>query len=554
MFALPVSKPQTKAATTWTSQLAHECSALITHRHGDGSVEQARMPQRTIGNQATLRLLAQRAGSLTGNEHSNNEQGAERLTSEAPVTSWDFNKIPPYPPDRASRSPASSRTTAASLPGAIQAKLVVGQSSDPLEDEADRVADQIIRMPDPEFSIAGTLPQASRKCAAREEAALTKRWETPETAANVAIGLLHEALRSDGQPLDTQSRAFFEPRFGYNFSLVRVYDDATAAESARSIGALAYTAGSKIAFGAGHYQPGTSQGRKLIAHELAHVVQQRDGNGAGPSLCSRTERGGQEVEKPGQFRPLQIPRFHGPPAIRRQEDAGAPVAKGVNALNSIAFWLNAFIPNSVCTLKGSLFAITVPEPGIHPTEESARLSLVRFFTGDQREFSDDPTASARMHSGVRIEALSSKSPSLASQRQIVGESQEVDGHGKIINRATARADRMQFFNLRGSQTVDPHGGVVEGVPGSAQIDVAGSAALPLLPFAPDIDYSGTLIIDRLEGNVIFRGAVSGFPAFEMYFKANDGPTVTLAEFQPRTPLDLIGEENRPVDAATRIVL
>jgi Protein of unknown function (DUF3238) len=112
---------------------------------------------------------------------------------------------------------------------------------------------------------------------------------------------------------------------------------------------------------------------------------------------------------------------------------------------------------------------------------------------------------------------------------------------------------MSFFNLRGSQTVDPEGGVIDDIPNSVQIDVAGSAGLPLVA-APDIDYSGTLIVDRAEGNVLFRGAVSGFPAFEMYFIVNDGPTVTLSTISPIHPIELIGEENRPVNAAARIVL
>ena len=211
-------------------------------------------------------------------------------------------------------------------------------------------------------------------------------------------------------------------------------------------------------------------------------------------------------------------------------------------LESITFWLNAFIPNSVCDQKGELFVITIPAP------------LPRFFTGDQREFSDDLGASARMHSEVRLERLSTDNPSIASERQVCGESHEVDGEGNIIASATADTDRMKFFNLRGSQTVDPEGGVIDGIPGSVQIDVAGSAGLPLLALAPDIDYSGTLIIDRAEGNVLFRGAVSGFPAFEMYFRANDGPTVTLTQIAPISPLDLIGEENRHVDVAARIVL
>src|SRR5712692_3857658 len=147
-------------------------------------------------------------------------------------------------------------------------------------------------------------------------------------------------------------------------------------------------------------------------------------------------------------------------------------------LESITFWLNAFIPNSVCELRGQLFVITVP--------------VRRFFTGDQREFSNEPAASARMHSEIQITALSSDTPTIAFQRNICGESHEVDEDVNIIASATASSDWMQFFNLRVSQTVDPEGGVIDGVPGSVQVDLAGSASLPLIGLAPDIDYSGTL--------------------------------------------------------------
>jgi Protein of unknown function (DUF3238) len=211
------------------------------------------------------------------------------------------------------------------------------------------------------------------------------------------------------------------------------------------------------------------------------------------------------------------------------------------ALESITMWLNAFIPNSVCVQKGDLFAIDVPVP------------VTRFFTGDQREFSNDINASARMHSEVRIEALSSDTPQLANQRQICGESHEVDDNGNIIASATASTKRMFFTNLRGSQTVDPEGGVIDGIPGSVQIDLVGSAGLPLIA-APDIDYSGTFTIDRVEGNVLFKGDISGFPAFEIYFSVNDGPPGTLAQASPLSPLDLIGEEDRPISVSEQLVL
>jgi hypothetical protein len=84
-----------------------------------------------------------------------------------------------------------------------------------------------------------------------------------------------EVLRSQGRPLDGATRSFFESRFGHDFSGVKVHTDARAAESARALNALAYTVGSDIAFGANQYSPETGAGRRLLAHELTHVVQQR---------------------------------------------------------------------------------------------------------------------------------------------------------------------------------------------------------------------------------------------------------------------------------------
>lgn len=88
---------------------------------------------------------------------------------------------------------------------------------------------------------------------------------------------VHEVLRSPGQPLDSATRAYMEPRFGHDFSGVRVHTDTQAAESARAVNALAYTIGRNVVFGAGQYAPGTTAGQRLLAHELAHVVQQREG-------------------------------------------------------------------------------------------------------------------------------------------------------------------------------------------------------------------------------------------------------------------------------------
>jgi hypothetical protein len=98
--------------------------------------------------------------------------------------------------------------------------------------------------------------------------------------ANGVPPIVHEVLSSPGQPLDGATRAFMEPRFGHDFGRVRVRTGARAAESARSVNALAYTVGQDVVFGEGQYRPASDQGRKLLAHELTHVVQQGEYNGA----------------------------------------------------------------------------------------------------------------------------------------------------------------------------------------------------------------------------------------------------------------------------------
>ena len=212
-------------------------------------------------------------------------------------------------------------------------------------------------------------------------------------------------------------------------------------------------------------------------------------------------------------------------------------------MNTVRFWINAFIPNSVCEQHGDIFVGTIPAPG------------PRFFAGDQREFSNDLTASARMHSEVLLSGLDGDGFSIAPGGEIhrTGESLEIDDDGNIINRAQAPNDSMHFLNLRGSQTIDPNGGVIDGIPGSVQIDFVGSASLPLVP-APDIDYSGTLVIDRLEGNVLVSGATNKFPAYEMYSQVDDGPILTLLQIQPVSPLDLFGEEDISFSGSVRVVL
>src|SRR5205807_5303954 len=162
----------------------------------------------------------------------------------------------------------------AAVPETIQTKLTINQPGDVYEQEAERVAEQVIQVETPASSEAPSTSQNARLGAddlfTRKEASDTSVHETAS-----APPLVDEVLSSGGgQPLDESTRSFMEPRFGHDFSQVRVHTDERAAESARSVNALAYTAGQDVVFGGGQYEPGTNEGKKLLAHELTHVVQQ----------------------------------------------------------------------------------------------------------------------------------------------------------------------------------------------------------------------------------------------------------------------------------------
>lgn len=111
----------------------------------------------------------------------------------------------------------------------------------------------------------------------KKQLSLQRVTQNPERGTRSSGGvppIIHEVLRSPGQPLDDVTRAFFEPRFGHDFSKVRVHTDTRAAESAEAVNALAYTVGRDIVFGNNNVDSATRQGREHLAHELAHVVQQ----------------------------------------------------------------------------------------------------------------------------------------------------------------------------------------------------------------------------------------------------------------------------------------
>jgi|GEM_PF-3839681 len=118
----------------------------------------------------------------------------------------------------------------------------------------------------------GECEECRKKKALQRKARKTEPEMGPEAEVPPII---HEVLGSPGQPLDEATRRFMEPRFRQDFGQVRVHTDARAGESAQAVNALAYTVGPHIVFDAQQYAPDSSSGRKLLAHELAHTVQQR---------------------------------------------------------------------------------------------------------------------------------------------------------------------------------------------------------------------------------------------------------------------------------------
>jgi hypothetical protein len=127
---------------------------------------------------------------------------------------------------------------------------------------------------------------AGCECEACKQQRLLRKGTQPTGKDAAPIG--GEVLQAPGQPLDADTRAYMEPRFGANFSQVRVHTNTHAAWTASSINAKAFTVGRDITFAAGQYAPHTGEGQRLLAHELTHVVQQ--GNGANVMQRRRSHR------------------------------------------------------------------------------------------------------------------------------------------------------------------------------------------------------------------------------------------------------------------------
>jgi hypothetical protein len=179
----------------------------------------------------------------------------------------------------------SSKAASSSVAGGLR----IGEPNDVYEQEADRVANEVMAgglakrhwsLPRP--SGRGSLQRKCscggsggecEQCKQEKEEKMLQRKAAGHAGSDVAPPIVHEVLNSPGQPLDRTTREFFEPRFGMDFSKVRVHTGGLAASSAEAVNSLAYTVGNAIIMNSGQYQPHAATGQSLIAHELTHVAQ-----------------------------------------------------------------------------------------------------------------------------------------------------------------------------------------------------------------------------------------------------------------------------------------
>jgi Domain of unknown function (DUF4157) len=176
------------------------------------------------------------------------------------------------------------------------------QPNDIYEQEANTMADKVMRIPANEnvFSKpASNIIQRNCSACEEEDKNVQMKGKTSTIGGISAPSVVHEAINTGGQSLDAGTRSFMEARFGYDFGNVRVHDDSLAHQSSHEINALAYTHANHVAFAAGQYKPDTDTGKRLLAHELTHVIQQE---GSHSNLIQRDDVEEESARQGERFR------------------------------------------------------------------------------------------------------------------------------------------------------------------------------------------------------------------------------------------------------------
>ncbi len=216
--------------------------------------------------------------------HINNQahsSAAEKTTDTSKMSSPGHNQEPQNSISRLTDATGVNRgtynlgniTVFAKSPVQLQPKITIHQPGDK--------NGQVMRMGAPLLQRKCTCGGTCATCRQEhneDEHLQTKREGSNDIQQNGVPAIVHQVLQSPGQPLNTATRSFMEPRFGQDFSRVRIHTGNGAEASARTVHALAYTVGRNIVFGAGQFTPSTPAGRRLLAHELTHTLQQANTN------------------------------------------------------------------------------------------------------------------------------------------------------------------------------------------------------------------------------------------------------------------------------------
>jgi Domain of unknown function (DUF4157) len=265
---------------------------------------------------------------------------------------------------------------------AVQTKLDVSRPGDLNETEADRVSEHVMRMTDPAAPASADGDGAVASLMRQQDSA-------PQAGAGPDIStvpsVVHAVLSNGrGRPLDPAARVFMEPRFGRDFSQVRVHADQSAADAAGRMAARAFTVGQHIVFGSRQYSPDSTAGRRLLAHELTHTIQQRNATAAAGILRQ------------------PIPGWNFTPAdFARQREAGRgltiapdsgffPAKLQENLLKTLAYVLGpAILPGATEGINATDFfhghLVVKKDPATAKQAKSAEAKGVKFSTELSRE-------------------------------------------------------------------------------------------------------------------------------------------------------------------------
>ena len=330
------------------------------------------------------------------------------------------------------------------------------------------ISDQVMHMPEP------TVQRTCARCE-EEEKNLHRKENGTLNSSSIAPPIVHNVLAGSGRPLDPVARSFMEPRFGRDFADVRIHTVERAAESADAVNARAYTVGRDVVFAEGEYRPETEAGRRLIAHELWHVVQGQAG--AGQQLA-------------------------------RQKKDESVLTSDISNPKKIRIWINTFIPMDRVDMAGF-------------GEGDIWESGIRCFAGDGREFSNDIKASYRTQQVIEFDTgtLEKTMDTLDTGETHLQEcwtgitilSKKAPTNGIITTGPERIGDNLLKLNF----TVD--------------------ASNPLLPLiAPAINLSLSIYIILNNRTAIIIGEHDGFPAYEIYISSDGGTGQALYTYDPRT--------------------